>query len=196
MNSMASATTPHSAQAYAATYQQAINEATALAQALSDAQFNWKPEPGRWSVGECLEHLNTIARGYVPALEEALQALSKKGTPPFRYGFVGRMFIKFLTPESARKLKTPPVMDPSIGGASSSLEKTAVLDTFTAMNEKLVQLCENAEGLDLAAARISSPFQKIVYLQVGAFLEALAGHSLRHINQARAVTEAPGFPSA
>ncbi len=33
-------------------------DARKLLDGLTDAQFNWRLAPGRWSIGECLEHLN------------------------------------------------------------------------------------------------------------------------------------------
>jgi hypothetical protein len=51
-----------------------INEdAAELSATLNDAQFNWRPSPKRWSISECLSHLNTADRLDVPALQEAIE---------------------------------------------------------------------------------------------------------------------------
>ena len=31
-----------------------------LVEGLSESQFNWRPAPEKWSIGECLEHIATI----------------------------------------------------------------------------------------------------------------------------------------
>ena len=61
---------------------------------------------------------------------------------------------------------------------------------------ELLEQIERAEGLDVSRMRMPSPFLKLMRLPLGAFLEALAGHELRHLKQARRVTADPGFPKA
>ena len=43
-------------------------DAIYLARGLSEPQFNWRPSPEKWSIGECLEHLNVTARLYWPII--------------------------------------------------------------------------------------------------------------------------------
>ena len=47
-------------------------DAEGLMSVLTDAQFNWRPAPGRWSIAECFDHLNTTARLFVPAIDAAI----------------------------------------------------------------------------------------------------------------------------
>ncbi len=183
---------PHSAQAYAATYRQALADAEVLVVPLAAAQFNWKPAPDRWSVAECLDHLLRVGESYLPVLADAVAKAERTAPPPFRYGFAGRLFIRSMSPNSALKLPTAPAMMPT----ASSFEKEETLAAFRTLNERFVAICEDAEGRDLTRARVSSPFLKLLRFQVGALLEALAVHELRHLAQARRVTEAPGFPAA
>ena len=185
----------HSPQAYAATYRQAQAMADEIAASLSDAQFNWKPSPKAWSVGECIEHLSIIGRAYVPVLKEAVSGMTSRAEPPFRYGFVGRLFIKYSSPDSATRLNTAPAMNPNQGGPHSKLDRDASLAEFKSLNEGYLAVCREADGLDLTAARIASPFVPLLRLQVGAMLEGLSVHEIRHLNQARRVTEHPDFPS-
>ena len=32
-------------------------------------QFNWRPAPHRWSIGQCVEHLNITTERYLPGFE-------------------------------------------------------------------------------------------------------------------------------
>ena len=47
-------------------------EATGLMSGLSDAQFNWQPEPGRWSMAGCFDHLNKSAQGFISKIHAAI----------------------------------------------------------------------------------------------------------------------------
>jgi hypothetical protein len=71
-----------------------------------------------------------------------------------------------------------------------------VLADFRALTDGFLAVLARAEreGLDLSKVRIASPFLRLLRLPVGAFLEALAGHAQRHLDQARWVTAHPGFP--
>ncbi|MGE0392539.1 MAG: DinB family protein, partial [Vicinamibacterales bacterium] len=53
--------------------------AAALAEPLSDDQFNWQPAPDAWSVAQCLEHLNATARSYLPMLDVGIEAAIRQG---------------------------------------------------------------------------------------------------------------------
>jgi hypothetical protein len=56
-----------------------LAEATeALAAPLSD-NHNWQPASDRCSIGQCLEHLNTTARAYLPALDDGISESIRKG---------------------------------------------------------------------------------------------------------------------
>ena len=41
-------------------------DVTAIVANLGDDQFTWRPAPGRWSIGECFEHLNLTAAAFGP----------------------------------------------------------------------------------------------------------------------------------
>lgn len=49
---------------------------------LSDAQFNWRPAPNRWSIAEGFDHLNLTARAFVPAIDAALRDARAKARQP------------------------------------------------------------------------------------------------------------------
>ena len=37
-----------------------MSHAESLAAGLSHQQFNWRPNPASWSIGQCLSHLNVV----------------------------------------------------------------------------------------------------------------------------------------
>ncbi len=183
--------------AYAEAYRRAQSDLHRLTDPLSDAQFNWKPSEKAWSVGECVVHLNKVAEGYVPALEKAVAAGdAPRAAPPFRYGWASRFFIRAVRPE-ARGFSTVPAMKPPEPGAAgrSQIDKARALAGLDAWTARYVGVVEASDGLDLARVKMRSPFLWLLRLPVGAFIEALGQHALRHTQQAERVTLRDGFPN-
>src|SRR5829696_6658254 len=76
-------------------FEQLSQDADALVEPLTDEQFTWRPSPESWSVAECIDHLNTTARLYLPQLDEAIANAIRRGTygeGPFSYNVIGRFF--------------------------------------------------------------------------------------------------------
>src|SRR6185503_20094298 len=76
-------------------------DAETVGSGLSDAQFNWQPGPGRWSIGQCLNHLNFGVTLVLPAFDRAIaegRAAGKTARGPFRYGWFSRMIIASMEP--------------------------------------------------------------------------------------------------
>lgn len=179
---------------YADAFRTAHAHVHRVADGLSDEPFNWKPSAKVWSVGECVVHLNAIAKGYLPEMEKALRD-APKGEGPFRYGFVSRRFIAAVTPGS-RPIPTGGGMKPpKASGGRSALDKARAMDSFDAYTDRFVALCEAADGVDLAGVKVRSPFLPLMKLPLGAFIEALGLHAQRHAQQAERVTAQPGFPA-
>lgn len=175
-------------------YADSCDRLHALADPLSDEAFNWKPSPRSWSVAECIVHLNTIGKGYAPPLREAVQA-SPPGPGPVRYGFVSRRFIEAVRPGSRAIPTVGAMKPPATEGTRSAIDKARALAGLDRATAYLVAAVDAAAGKDLAAVKMASPFLKVLRLPVGAFLEAMSLHALRHTAQAERVAEAPGFPS-
>lgn len=171
-------------------------EATDLTQDLTPQQFNWTPEPDRWSVGQCIDHLNTAGYQLLPRLEQAIRKGREKGlagAPPFRYGIVSRWFIRFNAPSSRFKMKTFEVYEPMSDGP---LDKEETVGRFVELQRRLAAKVDDTEGLDLRKIRAPSPVSQCLRLSIGAWFEGTMAHERRHLQQARTVMEEAHFPSA
>ncbi|OZC02497.1 DinB family protein [Rubricoccus marinus] len=180
---------------YASAYRQSQTDAHRIADGLTDEQFNWKPSPKSWSVGECIVHLNTIAKGYLPAFEDAASREAPRASGPFTYGFVARKFTDAVRPGSRAIPTGGPMKPPATTGTQSAIDKARAMASFDGYTDRLVAVCEAADGLDLAAIKVRSPFLKLMKLPLGAFLDAMGLHAIRHVMQAERVTQEAGFPS-
>ncbi|MEM6328401.1 MAG: DinB family protein [Bacteroidota bacterium] len=181
-------------QTYADHFRQSQSDAHRISDPLTEAQFNWKPSTKEWSVGECIVHLNIIAKAYLPVFEAQVEQGGPRGTGPYTYGFVSRMFTHSVRP-GGRPMPTGGPMNPSTGGARSDLDKTRAMASLDESTERYIAVCAALDGLDYSAITVRSPFLKLMKLPIGAFVDAMGQHSLRHIQQAERVTQQAGFPA-
>jgi len=173
--------------AYAAAFEEARTRLHAVADPLSDDAFLWKPSEKGWSVGECIVHINILAAGYQPALERAVaDPAAPRAAGPFRYGPLSRLFINAQKP-AGPKLPTAPAMEPpAADGRSATVDRARAMAGLDAQTDAYVGICRAAEGLDLRRLRLRSPFLP-VWFSLGAYLDALGQHALRHTAQAERV---------
>src|SRR5688500_18297235 len=102
-------------EAYAESFESARDGWQDIVGRLSPEQFNWRPTPARWSVGQCMDHLNRVSARYLPDLNAALAGGGPPGEPPFRYDLRGRLFIRGTAPVPVRRQKTLKEMEPWAG---------------------------------------------------------------------------------
>jgi hypothetical protein len=160
--------------------------------ALTPEQFNFKPAPEKWSVGECLDHLNTLMRLYNDAMGPILEASSDRtGGEPFGRGtFMGRMLVNSLR-KPAKRFKAPGVFEPS----HSELDPEGVRAEFETEVGRMKQLIQQSDGLAIGKIKMSSPAMKLMKLTLAQALESQVIHNNRHLAQAERVTQHKNFPA-
>ena len=169
------------------------DDARELVSPLDPEQLNWAPAPGKWSVAECLDHLDATARSYIAAIDPAIEeghAAGKLGGGA-KYGFFERWFIRSLEPPPKRGFKAPGKVVPR----ASTYEKEEILERFVEGHEQLVGQLARADGLDLGKVKIKSPLASFLRFRLGAAFAILIAHGRRHLWQARGVVKSAGFPS-
>lgn len=161
---------------------------------LSEAQVNWRPGAGSWSVAQCFEHLVLTQSLYLPTLKR-LAAGSARATvweriSPFS-GLFGRMLIRALDPANSRKTKTAAKSTPAastIGGD--------VIKRFHEHQRSLVDhLRDLPQDLDPTAVVITSPLSSFVTYSLDDCLTILVVHGRRHLAQAERVVASADFPA-
>jgi hypothetical protein len=151
---------------------------------LSEAQFNFKPAPDRWSVAECLEHISiveaTVLNGVRARLEKAPAPAAGRD-----YQQVDLTILK-MVPDRSTKVKAPPQLEPA--GKATPAE---ILARFLASREQTMNWLKTDS--DLRGHVVDHPV--LGPLDGYEWILAAAGHSERHTKQILEVKADPGFPT-
>ena len=83
-----------------------------LCTGLSDTQFNWSPEPGRWSIAQYLTHLNSVNRQDLATMPAAIATATRRHPGPYNYSWLWRCFIQSMEPPVKTKFKVPKNYEP------------------------------------------------------------------------------------
>lgn len=175
-------------------FEQISADADALVTPLGEEQFVWKPGPNRWSIAECLEHMNATARAYLPAIDEGIADAIRYGAyaeGPFQYSLVGRIFSRMMEPPARFRMRAAPDKQPG-----PERPKRETLAGFRAYQVQYVDRLRQANGIDLSRSCVRSPFASWIRIPLGSAFASMAAHERRHLWQARKITEMAGFPSA
>ncbi|MDA1183895.1 MAG: DinB family protein [Acidobacteria bacterium] len=178
--------------AFRAQFEHMSAEADALVEPLSDQQFTWQPGPDVWSVSLCLDHLNATARQYLPAMDDGIAEAVRRGLyghGPYSYNWIGKMMVYFVQPASTPRTRAPIAFRPTPGRSRHD-----VMAAFRAYQVQYIDRLHQANGLDLARARVTSPVMRWVRMPLGSSFAAMLAHERRHLAQARRVISAQGFP--
>jgi hypothetical protein len=167
-------------------------DAEALIAPLRDDQFTWSPGPDAWSVAQCLDHLNATARHYLPVLDEGISEAIRRGLygeGPFTYSWTGRVLLLVTEPPVRFRARSRHRFHPAAGRP-----RQEIVAALRAYQVQFVDRLRQANGLDLARARVRSPLGGWVRVSLGSGFAVMAAHERRHLWQARRITELPGFP--
>jgi hypothetical protein len=171
-----------------------IEEARAVLDGLTPDQVNWRPAPDRWSIGECISHLNVSIRAVLPALDRAVETARERGfagTGTGRYGWFANWMVRAQEPPVKRRVKTFPVFQP----VAARHDAARLLPEFRAVRGELRERLARAEEIYWGRAKVVSPASRFFRLPFGAYVAFLLAHDRRHLWQAREVRNHPGFPA-
>ena len=162
----------------------------ALLAGVSDAQWNWKPAPERWSVGECAEH---IVRSNEALFGSAKVALAGDPDPEWKEKTKGK--AELLT-------QVMPNRNPGgAGGASAPQEirptgeigRGELIERFRALYDELEERVSSSEE-PMKAHTEEHPFPFFSTLSAYDWIIYVPLHTTRHSRQMIEVMETDGYP--
>ena len=156
-----------------------------LARSTPEAAWNRRPTHARWSIAECVGHLNLTAEAYLPLLRDALERARRlSGSAPKRYRRdpVGWILWRTQGPPVRHRLKTIAQFVPR-----SSQPRAELLAEFERLQQAQISCVGEANGLRLAQVWIRSPFDPRIRYNTYSCLTILPRHQHRHLWQAEQV---------
>jgi hypothetical protein len=154
---------------------------------LTPAQWNFKPAPDRWSVGEVVQHL-ALAEPFIFGMQQKLVA-APPASPEQVAATKGKdEMIRKGVPDRTRKAQAPePIQPGSTAGAEGQAETLA---TFQARRAETIEYASTTSD-DLRSRVSESPLGPLDAYQ---WLLFVAAHSERHLGQIKEVKAEPRFP--
>src|SRR5436190_1629430 len=151
---------------------------------LREEEGDWQPQPGSWSISECLDHLATGNRVYLEAMQEPIRRarfLGRHRSRPALPGLIGRLFVRSFEPPPTwwTRRKSPRIIRPR---NTRSLGDT--LADFVDSHQAIRAFLLAHADLDLARIRFPNPFVRGIRFSIATGLHLLAAHERRHLWQA------------
>jgi hypothetical protein len=110
-------------------------ESTQLVSGLSDEALTWRLAPDKWSIADCLVHLNITNRDYyVKPIRDTIadaRVRGLTGAPPYRHGFFGNLFVRMIEPPVRFRVPAPRALVPP----AKSNPREVVAEFMQAQNE-------------------------------------------------------------
>ena len=159
--------------------------ASALVSGLNPQQLLQRPDPAKWSIAECLSHLNVIAAAYQPFIDDAIRKGREHkmvGEGPFSLGPLGRLLTWIAEPPPKFRLRAPKKILPQ----SSITDPAQVVVEFMRVQDEWERQVRESAGLNLKKIKCGSPFPPL-RLRLAAPVPWMLAHERRHLMQAEKV---------
>ena len=172
---------------YRQQFERIATEAKDLTSGLTEAQFNWRPSPGEWSIEECISHLISVGTAeletIIPAVAQA-RAKGITGSGPFEMPAWERFIVRETEPPARHTMRSPKRFGPIHGQPI-----TGVLPTFLHLQRQFTLEVERADGLHLRRVKVPTAISSLLKLSLHGTLAVVTAHERRHLAQARRVRD-------
>lgn len=159
--------------------------AQSLVSDLTPGQFTKQPEPGKWSVAECILHLNTTAEVVQSLMEKAIAEGKRNktlGSGPFGIGVKGRLLFWIAEPPPKFRMRAPRRVRPP----SQIDNPLKLLPDFLKAQDEWERLIRESAGLDLGKIMIGPRFSAF-RMRLAGVVPWMMAHQRRHLLQAENV---------
>jgi hypothetical protein len=166
--------------------EQATGRLRALAAGTPAGGWAVRPDPDRWSIGECVAHLNLTTYAFLPPLRAALASAPAMrgdgGRLRLRRDPLGWLLWRTMGPPVRFRTRTAAAFVPEGG-----LPPAGLRAEFSRLQAEQIRRVEAAAGLPIDRVRVTSPFAERVRYDLFSCLGLLPRHQHRHLWQAEEV---------
>ncbi|RZK15097.1 MAG: DinB family protein [Hymenobacter sp.] len=151
---------------------------------LNNEQLNRRPGYDKWSVGQCLEHLNILSGYYLPLLRASLKTAQARGSAArqqVRSGWLGRRLTSAARQdeEADSVFRVPKQYAPTGVRLSGT-----VVEAFNRQLDEVLRLLLLARQVDAGAVRVPNPLHPWLKLRLTDVLETLIANYKRYVHLA------------
>ncbi len=157
--------------------------AEALVDGISAEQLTRRPDPGKWSIAECIVHLNMTAATVQKLMAHGIEQAKREkrfGSGPFSIGPKGRLMVWIAEPPPKFRIRAPKNVRPP----AAIDDPSQILSVFMKAQDEWERLMREQEGLDLAGIKVG---QGTFRMRLAAALPWMMAHQRRHLLQAENV---------
>ena len=165
------------------------DRARRLVEGLTPEQLTSRPDSTKWSIAECLAHLNLSAEIVQPKVAAAIERGRKDnllGKGPFALGFLGKALVWWAEPPPKVRIPAPKAIAPKVETA----DPAKIVDDFFRLQDEWARLLREAEGLDQKKIKVPALFPGLPALRLCAPIPWMLAHERRHLWQAENVKKA------
>jgi len=160
-----------------------------LVSGLTPEQLTHRPDPAKWSIAECIAHLNLTAEFMQPKIAAAIEQgknekLFAKG--PCKTGFLGRALAWWAEPPPKIRFRAPKNIAPKV----AINDPSEVTSEFMRFQDEWARLLREAEGLNQKKIKVPAIFPRLLPLPLSAPIPWMLAHERRHLWQAENVKRA------
>lgn len=149
---------------------------------LTQDQLNWRESSEKWSVLQCLEHLNLYGDFYLPEFEKRILAATQiNSDPEFKGGWFAEKTANGMLPKDnklSNSMNTFKNMNPD----HSKLTIT-ILDRFLKQQHQMLTMLEKAESVNIAKVKCKITLP-VIKFNLGSTFKFVIYHNERHLWQA------------
>ena len=163
------------------------NELLSYIEKLSDAQWNFRPSPFKWTVGETAEHI-ALAEGLLFGAME--RALASPVNPDWETKSAGKEAkLDNLLAARVGKAQAPEPIQP----LKRKMSRADIMTLLKDGRAKSLKFIETTD-LPLKAHTLDHPFPVFGTLNAYQWFVYIPAHNLRHNKQIAEIMSSPGFP--
>jgi DinB superfamily len=152
---------------------------------VTEVQWNWKPAPDRWSVGQAAEH---IMQAEVVLFQRIQHAVQSPANPDWHATTAGKSeMLERVMLDRSQKAEAPGSTRPQ------GLPKQEVVRRFKELRARIVRFAEETQA-PLNEHTAEHPFPAFSTLNTYQWLLLVPLHNRRHDHQIAEVKAAPGYP--
>lgn len=167
---------------------QSQREFETLLEGVSEAQWNWKAAPDRWSVAEVARHI-LISEDYL--FEQAMGAMKNPADPDWMSKTAAKTaLLERVLPDRSRRVQAPEPLNPLGAGP---MPRNQVLAAFREKRARTRRFGETTE-LPLREHLTKGLFPIFDPLNAYQFVLYIPLHNLRHNQQIAEVKASAGYP--